>query len=66
MYKDVLQDGLNGNERYCESPSGMFTIGGENYLLKNILSEMCECKRVGPHPVYQVKLAPNNWFKLCS
>ncbi|NIQ00581.1 MAG: hypothetical protein GWM98_09455, partial [Nitrospinaceae bacterium] len=24
MYKDVLEDGINGNERFYDSPSGMF------------------------------------------
>ncbi len=46
MYKDVLEDGLNGNEKFYDSPSGMFTVNKERFLLKNVLSEMCECKRV--------------------
>ena len=27
LYKDVLQDGVNGNEEFYESPSGMFLNG---------------------------------------
>jgi hypothetical protein len=27
LYKDVLQDGVNGNEEFYESPSGMFVNG---------------------------------------
>ena len=27
MYKDVLEDGVNGNERFYDSPSGMFVNG---------------------------------------
>ncbi len=46
MYKDVSEDGLNGNEELYDSPSGMFTINKDRFLLKNVLSEMCECKKV--------------------
>lgn len=46
MYKDVLEDGLNGNETFYDSPSGMFDINERRFLLINVLSEMCECKKV--------------------
>ncbi len=26
MYKDIMEDGVNGNEKFYESPSGMFDI----------------------------------------
>jgi len=46
MYKDVLVDGVNGNEEFYDSPSGMFTVNKEKFLLKNVLPEMCACTRV--------------------
>jgi len=46
MYKDVLVDGVNGNEEFYDSPLGMFTVNKEKFLLKNVLPEMCACRRV--------------------
>ncbi len=31
IYKDVLQDGVNGNELFYESPSGLFTAAIANF-----------------------------------
>lgn len=31
IYKDVLADGVNGNEKFYDSPSGMFTADVMNY-----------------------------------
>ncbi len=45
MYKDVLEDGLNGNEEFYDSPSGMFDANNEKFSLKNVLPEMCACRR---------------------
>ena len=29
MYKDALEDGVNGNEQFYDSPSGMYLSGEE-------------------------------------
>ena len=31
MYKDAFEDGVNGNEKFYESPSGMFTANIQNF-----------------------------------
>lgn len=31
MYKDAFEDGINGNEAFYESPSGMFTANIQNF-----------------------------------
>jgi len=45
IYKDVLEDGLNGNEEFYGSPSGIFDTNKEKFSLKNVLPEMCACRR---------------------
>jgi hypothetical protein len=50
MYKDVLEDGLNGNEDFYDSPSGMFEANKEKFLLKNVLPGMYDSRKAKRTP----------------
>ena len=45
IYKDALEDNLNGNEKFYDSPSDMFAENRENYWLKYVLSRLCTCQK---------------------
>ncbi|MBI4382503.1 MAG: hypothetical protein HY579_00535 [Nitrospinae bacterium] len=43
VFKDVPEDGLNGNEKFYDSPSGAIAAGKTINGLKAVLNEMCAC-----------------------
>ena len=45
VFNDVLEDGLNGNERFYDSPSGLLASGVNNFSLDHILLQICACQK---------------------
>ena len=45
IYKDPLEDNLNGNEKFYDSPSEMFADNKEKLWLKYVQSRLCSCPK---------------------
>lgn len=45
IYKDPLEDGLNGNEQFFDSPGEMLAANKGNFWLKHVLSRLCTCQK---------------------
>ena len=45
IYKDPLEDGLNGNEKFYDDPGKLLDSTNRTIWLKHVLSRLCTCQK---------------------